>query len=139
LARARNAQARITWFGFRNQSEIPAVLQGADVLLHASALDPWPYSVLEGAISGLALLLSDRVGSHPDWIQAAQAGVVFRCGDIEDLGRAIRVMAEDRPARAFFQEAAAREAGRYTESEFCRRFEEVAVTLAELSRDEQAR
>lgn len=137
LARTSDVEARITWLGFRNQSEVPPVLQGADVLLHTSAWDPWPYSVLEGAISGLALLLSDRVGSHPDWVGAAGAGTVFRCGDIDDLVRAMRLMIDDRAARTSFQEAATKEAERYTETEFCRRFEEIAVGLCEPARGDR--
>ncbi len=129
LAQEEKVQDRITWFGFKNQSEMPAVLQAADVLLHPSQHDPWPYSVLEGAASSLALLLSDRVGSHPDLISNAGAGLTFRCGDIEDIARQMNFIARHGETRIEFRTSARIAAARYTEAAFCQRFEDVVASL----------
>jgi glycosyltransferase involved in cell wall biosynthesis len=123
LAASRKVEGKITWFGFRNQTELPAILQAADVLLHSSERDPWPYSVLEGAISGLALLLSDRVGSHPDWLELPPACQVFPCGNTEQLALAISRFAQDRNLLADLQCSARMKADRHTEREFCNQFE----------------
>lgn len=130
-ARARRLEGRISLLGFRNQSDMPRVLQAADVLLHPSERDPWPYSVLEGAISGLALLLSDRVGSHPDWIAGAEAGWLFPCGNVDQLAKLMGRFATELDELAKFKAAAARAGQNYTESNFCERFEGVVRVLCE--------
>jgi len=135
LAADRGVQDRVHWFGFRNQSEIPNVLQAADVLLHPSEQDPWPYSVLEGAISGCVLLLSDKVGSHQDWVEDAGAGLTFQCGDVSDLAKRMDFMIQEVESRVAFQAAAVPAAARYTESELCDRFETVVHSLLRSARN----
>ena len=125
LGDARGVGSRITWMGFRNQSEIPKVLQAADVLVHTSRQDPWPYSVLEGAISGLALILSDKVGSHPDWIHTGQAGLLFPCGDVGALAASMDTIITNPAMMSEFKRAARRASTRHTEAHFCERLEEV--------------
>jgi glycosyltransferase involved in cell wall biosynthesis len=119
---------RIHWWGFRNQSELPRILQAADVLLHPSQQDPWPYSVLEGAMSGLALLLSDQTGSHPDLIGSAGAGLTFRCGDLEDMARVMRMAASSREHLAAWRAAAVRIGLEHSEGHFCEIFEKAVQT-----------
>jgi glycosyltransferase involved in cell wall biosynthesis len=120
---------RIHWWGFRNQTEIPKILQASDVLLHPSQQDPWPYSVLEGAMSGLALLLSNQTGSHPDLISRAGAGLIFKCGDLDDLSRVMRQFAFDAEKRAVFRAAAQATSLQYTETCFCEIMEEALLKL----------
>src|SRR5262245_28976451 len=76
---------RIRFLGFQNQTQLPAIIQSADVLVHAAEYDPWPYAILEAAHAGLALVISDCTGSCADWIDAHQAGLRFRCGDLSSL------------------------------------------------------
>ncbi|MEC4805279.1 MAG: glycosyltransferase family 4 protein [Jaaginema sp. PMC 1079.18] len=128
LATQLGVSERIYWWGFRNQSEIPKILQAADVLLHPSQADPWPYSILDGAISGLALLLSNRTGSYPDWMATPPAGKAFACGDIDDLGRCLREMEGDRAQLQVYQNAAQQRAQEYTESKFCQIFENMVFS-----------
>lgn len=122
LAQELSVTDKICWWGFRNQSEIPAILQAADVLLHPSQADPWPYSILDGAISGLALLLSDKTGSYPDWMADPPAGRVFECGNIEQLSQEIAALT-DRVQLQAYKQAAATRASHYTETTFCEIFE----------------
>lgn len=129
LARERGVRQRVAWLGFRNQTELPAVLQAADVLVHPSSQDPWPYSILEGAISGLALLLSDRVGSYPDLITKAGAGEVFPVGNIDALARRMTSFTDNQTLRQSYQQAARAEAARYTEAAYCERVEAVVQQL----------
>lgn len=90
---------RVKFWGFQNQTQLPKILQAADVCLHLSEHDPWPYSVLECAISGQSLLLSDKTGSHPDLITNEQQGMTFRCGDIVDLAAKIKLLCSDTTLR----------------------------------------
>jgi glycosyltransferase involved in cell wall biosynthesis len=109
----------IHWWGFQNQSQLPSILQSADVLLHTSQADPWPYSILEGAISGLALLLSDKTGSYPDWLMDPPACKVFKCGDIEDLAQKITVFATDKELLFTYKQSAIVKSRPYNEKTFC--------------------
>jgi glycosyltransferase involved in cell wall biosynthesis len=115
---------RIAWLGFRNQSELPRILQAADVLLHPSSFDPWPYSILEGARSGLALLLSDKTGSHPDWFAAPEAGMAFPCGDWRTIAECLRRWTEIPTLLEAQRRNAFARACEYSEETFCRIFEE---------------
>jgi glycosyltransferase involved in cell wall biosynthesis len=125
LADELGVSEKIYWWGFRNQSEIPKILQAADVLLHPSQADPWPYSILDGAISGLALLLSDKTGSYPDWMAEPPAGMAFACGDIENLSERMAAVIKDRDRLQAYQTAAQTRSQAYTESRFCEIFEDM--------------
>jgi glycosyltransferase involved in cell wall biosynthesis len=129
LAVSLGIQDRLYWWGFRNQTEMPRILQAADVLLHLSERDPWPYAVLEGAMSGLALLLSDRTGSHPDFIQTAGAGETFRCTDIQNLRDKMSFFVKNPSARIAYKKAAVVESTKYSETSFCDIFEETVNKL----------
>lgn len=118
---------KVQFLGFKNQSEIPDILQAADFLLHPSALDPWPYSILEAAISGLALVLSNHTGSYPDWMAAPPAGSVFRCGDIEDMARVIKGFLDNPANLKTCAKNARTRASEYTESAFCEIFEALVL------------
>ena len=130
-AQTMGIEDRVHWWGFRNQSELPAVLQAADVLLHTSERDPWPYSILEGAISGLALLLSDRTGSHPDLIKEAQAGLTFQCGNTKDLAEKMTHLVDDQAKRRTFASAALNRASKHTEAVFCEIIERCTTELTQ--------
>jgi glycosyltransferase involved in cell wall biosynthesis len=130
LAEEMGISDRVTFWGFRNQTEMPAILQAADVLIHPSESDPWPYAVLEAAHSGLALQLSDMTGSYPDWIETNHAGAVFRCGDIDSLATAMKACVAEPEKLKRWQDAARNAARNYTEGRFCEIFEDkVAETL----------
>jgi glycosyltransferase involved in cell wall biosynthesis len=115
---------RVRFWGFQNQTQMPRILQAADVCLHLSQIDPWPYSVLECALSGQALLLSDRTGSYPDLVGAAGGGLTFPCGDLDALAVRMSGLAGD-PAKVLsFKEKLRVELDRYTEDVFCGIFEQ---------------
>jgi glycosyltransferase involved in cell wall biosynthesis len=124
LADSLGVAERTYWWGFRNQSELPQILQAADVLLHPSQQDPWPYSVLEGAMCGLALLLSDQTGSHPDLIGSGGAGLTFRCGDLDDMARTMRLASTNIERLSAWRAAAIRVGLDHTETRFCEIFEQ---------------
>jgi glycosyltransferase involved in cell wall biosynthesis len=128
-AQSLDIEDRVHWWGFRNQTELPAVLQAADVLLHTSERDPWPYSILEGAMSGLPLLLSDRTGSHPDLIREAQAGLTFQCCNAEDLAVKMNQLVTNHAQRQELAAAALNCAAKHTEAAFCDIIERCAIEL----------
>ena len=113
----------INWLGFKNQSEIPGILQAADILIHTSQADPWPYAILDGAISGMALLLSNRTGSYPDWMAAPAGGMVFETGNIAQIADCLKTFVTNPLRLKAFQQAAEARAAHYTETTFCEIFE----------------
>jgi glycosyltransferase involved in cell wall biosynthesis len=118
---------RVEFWGFKNQTEMPSILQAADVMVHPSEHDPWPYAVLEGAHSGLALLLSDCTGSCVDWIDRYRAGLSFRCRDVDSLASAMRAAATDQDKRRAWQKSAREVAQVHTETKFCEILEQAVL------------
>lgn len=120
---------QVRFWGFQNQTRLPKILQAADVCLHLSEHDPWPYSVLECALSGQALLLSDRTGSHPDLINRIRGGMTFCCGDIRDLAEKMRLFCSDKCMLQNYQNQLRQLLGSYTEVKFCEIVENVILNL----------
>lgn len=127
---------RCTWLGFQNQTAMPKCLAAADVLVHPSENDPWPYAVLEGARVGLPLLLSHLVGSTPDWLATPTAALSFPCGNTAALAAAIRALEADNVLRQSLGSAAMTHAARHTEPYFAEIIENaVASTVRERAHD----
>jgi glycosyltransferase involved in cell wall biosynthesis len=122
-------QERVHFWGFQNQTRLPRILQAADVCLHTSERDPWPYSVLECAISGQVLLISDRTGSHPDLVGDVGGGLTFSCGDVDELSCKMNVLCSDDEMRRGFRDRLTTRLSVYTEAVFCEIFEGVIRTL----------
>ena len=123
-------QERVHFWGFQNQTQLPRILQAADVCVHPSEFDPWPYSVLECALSGQVLLLSDRTGSHPDLVGAVGGGMTFSCGDVDDLASKMSQLCSDDAMLRRFQDHLHTKLNAYTEAVFCEIFEGVIRKLA---------
>lgn len=82
---------RGTLIGFLNQSEIAKAYVAADVMvLPSDAGETWGLVVNEALASGLPCIVSDACGCAEDLIGAVDRNLVFRCGDVEDLARALR-------------------------------------------------
>ena len=78
--------------GFRNQSELPLIYGASDVLVLASALEPWGLVVNEALASGMAAVVSDQVGSAPDLVEPE---ATFPVGDVDALTSILRRLASD--------------------------------------------
>lgn len=120
---------RVHFWGFQNQTQLPRILQAADVCVHPSERDPWPYSVLECALSGQVLLLSDRTGSHPDLVGAVGGGITFSCGDVDDLANKMNQLCTEDAMLRQFQDNLHAKLNAYTEVVFCEIFEGVVRNL----------
>lgn len=70
--------------GFRNQSELPAFYQLADLLVVPSEREPWGLVVNEAMACGTAAVASDQVGAAYDLV-GADCGAMFRAGNVADL------------------------------------------------------
>jgi glycosyltransferase involved in cell wall biosynthesis len=71
---------------FQNQSRMPAVYRLGDrVVLPSAYGETWGLAVNEALACGRPVLVSDRVGCHPDVIRPGLSGDVFRADDWEDF------------------------------------------------------
>jgi len=82
--------------GFRNQSELPEIYGACDVFVQASEFEPWGMVVNEAMASGMAVCLSDAVGSAYDLVRGN--GAMFPVGDVVRLAQLLSEWARE-PAR----------------------------------------
>lgn len=86
---------RVHFAGFKNQTELPAVYAGADVLvLPSNAGETWGLVVNEGMACGLPAIVSDAVGCGPDLIEEGRTGFTFPVGQASALATRLAILAE---------------------------------------------
>lgn len=89
--RARGPKASFT--GFLNQTEISRAYVAADCLvLPSDSSETWGLVVNEAMASGLSCIVSDACGCAEDPVAPIDALLVFRCGEVADLGAALRAL-----------------------------------------------
>jgi glycosyltransferase involved in cell wall biosynthesis len=81
---------RVNWAGFLNQRELGAVYAAADCLVLPSHNESWGLVVNEAMATGLPAAVADTVGCAADLVVPSETGEQFRCGDVDDLSRALR-------------------------------------------------
>ena len=84
----KNAPSDVHFLGFRNQTEMPAVYDLADVFVLPAEREPWGLAVNESMACGTAVVVSDRVGCAPDLVDQA-CGAIVPFGDDVAMGRAL--------------------------------------------------
>jgi glycosyltransferase involved in cell wall biosynthesis len=82
------ASPDVRFLGFKNQRELPALYDLADVFVLPAEREPWGLAVNESMACGTAVVVSDQVGCAPDLVDDS-CGAVFPCGDIAALSRAL--------------------------------------------------
>lgn len=83
-------------YGFVNQSKIPLYFAALDVFVTTSWIDPHPLVVSEAMASGTPPILSNRCGNwgFSDTVRHRYNGLVYPCGDVNALSKAILEMAD---------------------------------------------
>lgn len=107
-ARSLGLTERVRFLGFVNQSELPAVYTGADLMVLPSEYEPFAVVVNEASLCGCPVIASDRVGAAKDLIQPVDPRLIFPCGDIGALASLLAGLCRD-PNRLAEQGRAARE------------------------------
>ena len=91
----------VRFLGFRNQTELPALFDLADVFVLPSVHEPWGLIVNEAMAAGRAVIVSDQVGCAGDLVRHGVNGFIFPAGDVEALAAALReIVLAPRRARA---------------------------------------
>jgi glycosyltransferase involved in cell wall biosynthesis len=88
-AQALGIADRVCFAGFRNQRELPAFYDLADVFVLPSRREPWGLVVNEAMNAGRAIVVSDQVGAGPDLVKPGENGAIVPVGDIDRLAAAL--------------------------------------------------
>jgi glycosyltransferase involved in cell wall biosynthesis len=88
-SRALGVGARVCFAGFRNQRELPAFYEAADVFVLPSRREPWGLVVNEAMNAGRAIVVSDQVGSGPDLVKPGENGSIVPVNDVDRLAVAL--------------------------------------------------
>ena len=75
--------------GQQTQEQMAAVYAQADGFCLPSMSDPNPISVIEALWAALPLLISSRVGNHPECLEAGRNGFLFEPGNPESISYVI--------------------------------------------------
>jgi glycosyltransferase involved in cell wall biosynthesis len=90
--RATNATApHASFAGFLNQSGIASAYAAADAIVLPSESETWGLVVNEAMACGIPAVVSDHCGCAEDLPARVDQHLVFRCGDIDDLARAMGI------------------------------------------------
>jgi glycosyltransferase involved in cell wall biosynthesis len=88
--------SQVRFFGFLNQSQLPAVYRSVDLMVLPSDYEPFGVVVNEAMCCGCPVVVSDRVGAGPDLIAPVDPAFIFPCGDLDALTRVISRAVADR-------------------------------------------
>jgi len=97
----------VRFLGFVNIDALPALYSAADVFVHSPEIEQYGMVVLEAAVMGLPMILSDRVGAiGPTSIARADGNaLVYRFGEIDALTQAMARLRDDDGLRLAMAEA----------------------------------
>lgn len=108
VERAAAADADIRFLGFRDQTELPAFYDLADVFVLASHRELWGLAINEAMNAATAVIASDQCGAAADLIDETR-GAVVAPGDGQALTEALTgVLSDPDRCRAMGIAAAAR-------------------------------
>jgi glycosyltransferase involved in cell wall biosynthesis len=107
LARGRGLPVSLA--GFLNQSEIVKAYVATDCLVLPSDYgETWGLVVNEAMACGLPAIVSNQVGCHADLVVPGETGLIYSCGDLTALTRALREVEARREWAAALGERAER-------------------------------
>lgn len=86
---AAQATESIRFLGFRNQSQMPAIYDLADLFVLPSSFEPWGLAINEVMNAGKAVVVSNAVGCAPDLVKDQENGKIYRSGNLAQLEAAL--------------------------------------------------
>jgi glycosyltransferase involved in cell wall biosynthesis len=96
LALSLGVPDRVSFLGFRNQSELPALYVAADILVLPSEYEAFGLVVNEAFACGLPAIVSDACGCVEDLIIEGKTGYTFPPGDVPRLASILESLVGDR-------------------------------------------
>lgn len=89
----------VIFAGFRNQSQLPAILAACDMFVLPSQNEPFGLIVNEAMCAGLPIVAAEEVGCVPDLVRQDVNGRLFDAGDARRLVDALRPLVADEQLR----------------------------------------
>ncbi|MBD5289846.1 MAG: glycosyltransferase [Bacteroides sp.] len=97
LAKECGVGEKVIFAGF--QPEVPAIMHGAMALLHSSKYEGFGLVLAEALILGKPVVSTDTPTGPAEVLDGGRAGELLPVGDVEEMSRCIRRLAEDAPWR----------------------------------------
>ena len=89
VAEELGIRKRTRFVGWKEPSQLIEWYSVSDLFVLPSCSETWGVVVLEALACGLPVVISDRVGSHPDVINCREVGTVVPVDDVAELASAI--------------------------------------------------
>jgi len=86
----RKRHKSIKHFGFLQPKEMNDVISKSGVYILPSHFEPWGVTLQEFALSGLPVLVSDKVGSSEIFLEENVNGYSFKSGDVSSIKTALK-------------------------------------------------
>jgi glycosyltransferase involved in cell wall biosynthesis len=86
-AAALGVAERVRFLGFVNQTQLPSIYTGADLMVLPSLYEAFGVVVNEAMLCGCPVIVSDHVGAARDLITEGRTGFTYPCGDVEVLAK----------------------------------------------------
>lgn len=86
---------KVRILGFKNQSQLPDYFECCDIFVLPSSAEPWGLVVNEVMNHSKPIIVSDEVGCAVDLVEDGVNGFIFKCGDIDDLSKKIKILLID--------------------------------------------
>ena len=86
----------VRFLGFMNQSRLPRVYTGADLMVLPSEYEPFAVVVNEASCCGCPVAASDHVGAARDLIAPVDPELIYPCGDLRALSALLSTLCRDR-------------------------------------------
>lgn len=86
---------KVKILGFKNQSQLPEYYECCDIFVLPSSAEPWGLVVNEVMNHSKPIIVSDEVGCAVDLVDDGVNGFIFKCGDIDDLSKKIKLILND--------------------------------------------
>lgn len=98
LTEQKGLKERVVFLGKRDHSELPEILQSADIFVRASLSEGLGNSFLEAMASGLPII-GTPVGGIPDFLSDGETGVFCQPRDPESIAKAVQKIFSDSSLR----------------------------------------
>ena len=94
----------VTFGGFANQSELPAIYAACDVFVLPSQDENWGLIINEVAAAGMPVVTTHEVGCTTDLVREGINGFLFDTGNVEQLSEALEKIVSNAELRASMAE-----------------------------------
>jgi glycosyltransferase involved in cell wall biosynthesis len=92
---AGEPRLKVVFAGFKNQTELPAVLGACDLFVLPSEDEPFGLIFNEAMCARLPVVASEEIGCVPDLVHSGDNGATFTARDVDGLAEAMRPILAD--------------------------------------------